>query len=432
MNKYKGKKLLLLGSNVGTLDLLAYAKADGAYTIVADNLPLEKSIGKQYADSNAYISTGDFEQLKRFVRSEKIDGVFAGISEFNLLNALRICEEMSLPFYCTREQWDKIENKERFRHLCEQFRVPAPKTFYSGSDISCVDLEQIDLPVIVKPVDSCSSIGVSICREKEGLKAAMEEARAHSPGNSIIVEELFDGEEFTAHYTVVNHRVSLSCIDNRIPVCVHDGNVTSIPVARVYPSSFINEYLNQVNERMIDLCESLEMECGVLFVQGLYDKRKNRFAVFEAGLRCAGEAPYRFLEKINGVNFMRAMLDYSLLGRVDSFPLEKDDPYLKGRIACVTSFVSKGGVIAKIDGYDSIEKDVPSIIDKECRYQVGDCTPSGDTLRQIVLRFVLICDSQQQLINDVTRINRSVKVYDSDGNDLCHTFDISHYYTSRQ
>lgn len=428
MRKFDGKKLLLLGSNVGTLDLLSYAKANGAYTIVVDNLPIEKSFSKRFADYSALISTGDIEQLKSFVRKEGIDGVFAGISEFNLLSAMKLCEEMSLPFYCTSEQWNKIEDKEHFRKLCEDFGVPVPKTFFMGSYISKEDLDRIELPVIVKPVDSSSSIGVSICRDKERLFDAIKEAAAYSEKKRIIIEEYFKGEEFTAHYTIVNNHAILACIDNRVPVFVHDGDVTSVPIARVYPSSFIDEYIEQVNEKMIELCESLKMDCGVLFVQGLYDKQSNHFIIFEAGLRCAGEAPYRFLERINGVNFMKNYVDYSLLGRVDSYPMEKEDPYLRGKFACVTSYVSKGGIVADIVNYDFIEKDIPSIVDKECRYRIGSCTPSGNTLRQIVLRFVLVGDSKKQLIKDIERINETVKVVDCNGEDLCYTFDGRSYF----
>lgn len=427
MNSFEGKKLLLLGSNVGTLDMLRYAKANGAYTIVADNLPIEKSIGKQFADSNVLISTGDHEQLKSFARNEMVDGVLAGVSEFNLLSAMRLCEELSLPFYCTKRQWDSIEDKEHFRRLCSDFGVPTPKTFFSGSVISEEEIRQIKLPVIIKPVDSSSSIGVSICRNSERLYNAIAEALAHSEKHRVIIEEFFEGEEFTAHYTIVNDCVSLSCIDNRVPVVVHDGDVTSIPIARLYPSSFTEEYIKQVNDSMIDLCKSLKMDCGVLFVQGIYNSQRNQFAVFEAGLRCAGEAPYRFLDKINGVNFMKNLVEYSLLGKLDSCPIGRDDPYLKGKFACVTSFVSKGGIVGDIVNYDCIEKEVPSIIDKECRYSIGDCTPSGNTLRQILLRFVLVSDSREQLIKDVSRINSKVKVFDCDGNNLCFTFDIGDY-----
>ena len=243
MNKFDGKKLLLLGSNVGTLDLISYAKANGAYTIVADNLPKERSVGKQYADKSVLISTADIENLKHLIIKEGIHGVFAGISEFNLLSAMKLCDELSLPFYCTREQWDCIEDKEQFRILCINNGIPVPHTFFFGATLGKEEIKKISFPVIVKPVDSSSSIGVSICRTESQLINAIVEATGHSEKKRIIIEEFFEGEEFTAHYTIVGNNVSLSCVDNRIPVTIHHGDVTSIPIARVYPSNFIDEYI---------------------------------------------------------------------------------------------------------------------------------------------------------------------------------------------
>ena len=118
MRKFEGKRLLLLGSNVGTLDIIEYAKKNGAYTIVADNRSVERSIGKQFADESLLISTADIDGLKSYIRENHIDGVLAGVSEFNLLKAMALCESFALPFYCTRQQWDLVENKESFRKLC--------------------------------------------------------------------------------------------------------------------------------------------------------------------------------------------------------------------------------------------------------------------------------------------------------------------------
>ncbi len=85
MEKFVGKKILFLGSNVGTIDMIRYAKQQGAYTIVADYLPKEKSFGKQVADDEVLISTGDLDALKQYIKENHIDGVFAGVSEFNPL-----------------------------------------------------------------------------------------------------------------------------------------------------------------------------------------------------------------------------------------------------------------------------------------------------------------------------------------------------------
>jgi biotin carboxylase len=428
MKKFEGKKLLLLGSNVGTLDLIRYAKEHGAFTIVADNLPKDKSFGKQVADKDVMISTGDLEALKEYIKAEHVDGVFAGISEFNLLSAMKLCEHFNFPFYCTKSQWDCIEDKEIFRNMCGKYHVPCPKTYFSGSIIPDEVLATICYPAIIKPVDASSSIGVTICRTQDALLAAVPDAKRNSEKGRFIIEEFFEGEEFTAHYTIANGEVTLSCVDNRVPVAIHEGEVITIPLARVYPSTFTTEYIRQVNKHVIKLCKSLKMSTGVLFVQGLYNKQQNLFCIFEAGLRCAGEAPYRLIEKVNGISFMNNFVDYALLGRVEDFDSSKDDPYMNNKVCCVASFVAKGGTVGEILNFEETVKKVPSIVDSECRYHEGDIVPDGNTLRQIMLRFVLICDKREQLVKDIEYINNSVKVLDEDGQNMCYTFDARSYF----
>lgn len=428
MKKFHNKKLLVLGSNAGSTDIVRYARENGAYTIVADYLEPSKSPAKLIADENVLISTADTEELDKLIKQKNIDGVLSGISEFNILQAMRLSQLNGLRFYCNKEQWDTVENKENFRKLCLQHHIPCPQTYYMGDGNDIKD--EFHFPLIVKPVDSSSSIGVTICKNQDNFQQAINEAKESSSAHRIIIEEYFDGNEFSAHYSISNGKAGLVSIDNRYPAAVNEGIVTTVPIARVYPSSFIDEYIEQVDTNMKHLCESLHLEFGVLFIQGLYNRRENKFCIFEAGLRCAGEVPYRFIEKINGVNFMHNMIDFILLGKSEDYDIMKEDPYMKGKICGTVSFATKGGKVGKIIGYDDIQKAVPSIVDKECRYQAGDETPNGNTLRQIMLRFVLVCDTKEQLINNVERINQTVKVLDSNGDDLCYTFDIRNYYSN--
>lgn len=425
--KFEGKKILFLGSNVGTSDMIKYAQANGAYTIVADFLPVEKSFGKQISDDNVLLSTGDLEGLKKYIKENDVDGILAGVSEFNLINAMTLCRYFGFPFYCTKEQWDKIENKEQFRNLCIEYGIPCPHTFFIGEDLLSDDFQRIKYPVIVKPVDGSASIGITICRDESTLVPAIKIAKRSSESGKIIIEEYAEGEEFAAHYTIANGNVSLSSVDNRVPVAVHDGDVTTIPVARVYPSKFINQYIKQVNPQMIRLCQSLGINTGILFVQGLYNKNSDSFYIFEAGLRCAGEAPYRLIERVNGISFINNLVDFALLGKAMDFDSSKEDPFFKGKVCCVTSLVSRGGRVGIIKGLERVQS-LRSVVDSECRYHEGDETPNGNTLRQIMIRFVLICESLEQLVSDVEYINNSVKVLDEEGQNMCLTFDARSYF----
>lgn len=415
--KFSNKKLLILGSNVGATDIVKYARENGAYTIVADYYPAERSAAKRIADESILISTGDVDALEQLVRDRHIDGVLAGISEFNLLNAMKISNRVGLPFYFTKNQWDAVEQKGIFRTLCEKHAVPCPKTYFTGREISDEVWTNVDYPVMIKPVDASSSKGVFRCNTEEELRCCYEKAIAESESKNVIIEQCVVGDEFTAHYTIANGRVTLSSVDNRYPVAVHDDDPTTIPVARVYPCLYLDEYLKQVNPQMLELCRDLGLKNGILFIQGLYDDKTNTFNVFEAGLRSAGEAPYRFLKHLNGINMMHVLVDHALNVPSD-FESEKEDPTMKGKCCGIISFVTKGGIVGSIEGLEEAVNVTSSVQEYELRYPVGTETPNGRTLRQLMVRFVMICDSREQMIRDIEYLNTHITILNDKGENM--------------
>ncbi|EHQ91865.1 ATP-grasp domain-containing protein [Desulfosporosinus youngiae] len=420
-NRFSGKKLLILGSNVGATDIVTYARANGAYTIVADYYSPENSAAKRVADEHILISTGDLGALSTLIQERKVDGVLAGISEFNLLNAMTLSDKFGLSFYCTKEQWDMVESKDQFRALCDRCGVPSPRTYYTGERIPDDIWARLHYPVVIKPVDGSTSAGVSICQTEKELRDAEPVAIKNSIAGKLILEEYIKGHEFTAHYTICNGIPYLACIDNRYPVAINKGLVTTIPIARIYPSLFLEKYMIQVNESMLNLCREIGIQNGVLFIQGLHGN--DGFSIFEAGLRCAGEAPYRFIEKLNGINFMDILVDQALLGKVESYDSAKEDPLLKGKCCGIVSFATKGGKVGAIRGLKEAVVSTPSVIEYECRYPEGADTPYGNTLRQLHIRFVMICESREQMAKDVQYLNETITVLNDKGENMCLRFE---------
>ena len=168
---------------------------------------------------------------------------------------------------------------------------------------------------------------------------------------------------------------------------VHEGNVTTIPAARVYPALFLDQYKASVNPQMISLCESLGLEYGILFAQGFYDPCDKSFSIFEAGLRSAAECPCRFMENITGQNHIHMLVDYILTGSSD-YDLNCESPNLRGKTCGIISFSSIGGKVGSIEGLKETLDELPGIIRFENRYPVGSVAPDGNTLRQLMLRFI--------------------------------------------
>jgi D-alanine-D-alanine ligase len=90
-------------------------------------------------------------------------------------------------------------NKVATKKMYELAGLPSPAYIVSsrGDVIDPSDVEnRIGFPVVVKPAEAGSSVGMSIVKEKDMLKPAMDKAFEH--GNTILLEAYIDGVELTA------------------------------------------------------------------------------------------------------------------------------------------------------------------------------------------------------------------------------------------
>ena len=181
------EKLLMLGTSYGTLDMLAYAKSRGVYTIVTDYLPPEQSPGKQVSDEYWMINTGDVDALEAKCREEGVTGVICGISEFNLEMCMELCRRLGKPCYCTPEAWHYSRDKVDFKELCRKLGAPLPTDYYVSEALTDEELDKVVFPVVVKPVDLSCNRGISYCNNKDELREAYKLARSMSKSDKIVV-----------------------------------------------------------------------------------------------------------------------------------------------------------------------------------------------------------------------------------------------------
>ena len=112
MDTLQGKRLLLLGSNLWKDDIKRFAKENGVYLIFAGLYP---GILDEIADEHYRIDTTDPSVMIPFIKEHDIDGIFMGGSELIISKSCDYINQLGYPCYCTKSQWDVLQNKRAFK-----------------------------------------------------------------------------------------------------------------------------------------------------------------------------------------------------------------------------------------------------------------------------------------------------------------------------
>ena len=403
------EKLLMLGTSYGTLDMLAYAKSRGVYTIVTDYLPPEQSPGKLFSDEYWMINTGDVDALEAKCREEGVTGVICGISEFNLEMCMELCKRLGKPCYCTPEAWHYSRDKVDFKELCRKLGAPLPTDYYVSEALTDEELDKVVFPVVVKPVDLSCNRGISYCNNKDELREAYKLARSMSKSDKIVVERMLKGEEWYSFYALAQGKVSLMGLCAMYAQPGEPKNCYSITSTI---SNHVESYIEQINPYMEKVLNAVGCREGIAWMQVMLDE-DGKFYIIEMGYRLDGDMMYIPFKGLLGFDTTAWLVDYAL-GKINT-PAELPKPQEHAYRRCASSYMlwtNKGGTIASIEGLDEIAA-IPGIyVDSLARVgdEVHKYMPLGDILFDT--------DTIDETFDIIRRVNDTVSIKNTDGEDI--------------
>ena len=411
----KGKKLLILGANPETIPLVQVAKELGVKTIVTSNNHLDPA--KKYAWKSCDVDGLDVPALVSLAREEKIDGVLVGVADILVPAYCKVCAALDLPCYATQEIVDVFSYKDVFKSTCERYGVHGIPEFYLDVNLDEEDVNKIRFPVVVKPVDGYSGLGMTIVYNKEDLKGAVEKALSFSKKKRFIVEKYMQCEDMGMYYTFKDGICSASCIYDRYTTNEQPG-LSRVCLGGTYPSKHLNEYFDRMHKNVIRLFKNIGIKNGVLMLSGFYDD--GEFYVYDTGFRLQGEAPHLLMKAIHGFDQREMLIRFALTGSEGDLDLTKeDDTFLKGKWSATVWFLLKQGKISKIEGLDNLDSDSRVVANVQ-RFYVGQDIPKEwiGTEKQVLTRLYLVCDTKEGLRDAIDEYQNKVKVFDEKGNNM--------------
>lgn len=395
------KKVLMLGGSYFQVPAIRKAVEMGYYVITCDYLPTNP--GHKYAHEYHNVSTTDKEAVLELAQKLKVDGVVCYASDPAAPTAAYVCEKMGLPTspYASVEI---LSNKDKFRAFLTEngFAVPKARGYQNISD-AIKDADLFKYPVMVKPVDSSGSKGVSKVADPNGLKVAIENALGYSRAKRFIIEEYVDkyGYQIAGDGFSVDGKLAFRCFANE-----HfdsRGINPYVPIGESWPYIMPKYVHDKVHAEIQRLLSLLGMKTQAFNFDIRIDADTNVY-LMEVGPRNGGNLIPQVTKYATGVD----MVEYTIKAAMgeDCSDLKMVEP--KGYWSSYIIHSEKAGVLKAIEYSEEFRKN--NLVEEMLWYDIGESvsafTGSNGTLGTLILKYA----SQEEMLEKMDHMEKYVNV----------------------
>ena len=301
------KKILLLGGSAQQVIAIETARQLGYYTVLCDFLP--DNPGQHVADKFYLVSTTDKEAVLDVAKKEAVDGVLAYASDPAAPTAAYVAEKLGLP----GNPYASVEllcNKDAFRRFLAEHGFCTPKAKgYGDLQAAFSDIQKncFQFPIIVKPVDSSGSKGVSRIDTPQEAREKLEYAMSFSRGKRIIVEEFVEkfGYQIAGDGLSVDGKLVFRYFanDHFNPKCVNPF----VPISASFPYNMPEAVQDKIHAEIQRLLTLLGMKTCTYNFDLRIDKDYNVY-LMEVAPRDGGNYIPQIIKYATGVD----LVEYSV------------------------------------------------------------------------------------------------------------------------
>ena len=296
--------LLILGAGIYQLPLIKKAKKMGVSTLVIS--PLGNYPGIKFADKHLNINTKDYKKISEICKSEKVLGAITSGSDACVPTIGKLVEDFKLKG-TTFEGCKNSSNKLLMKRIFKKKNIPtADYSICTNFKEAIRAADKLGYPIIIKPINSSGSRGVTKVKNKKKLFESWENAKLISNKKPIIVEKFIDGIEYGAEIFIQSKKV--------IKVIIHNKTITSpplnVPIGHSLPSrtnTTINNNFDEIAERITKGFYLDNTVCNVDFIiQG------NNLYILEIGARIGATCIPEIITVNTGVDIYSFLIEQAL------------------------------------------------------------------------------------------------------------------------
>lgn len=329
-----------------------------------NTLSAEKHAVFKYADSVLVTETNDMIGLIEFLKPYRFDGVIT-VCDYYIDIVKEVAKVFNLPCPFPKEV-NRVRQKHLMRQMLDEKSIPNPKYRLAHNWFEVEKAtDEIGFPLVIKPVDLASSAYVRLIQNYEELRDAYQNLEAF-PLNFreqrrdciYLLEEFIEGEEVSVESISYNGEITI--------LGVTDKSITGKPYfienGHMYPARLDDRTHTEVTQFVLSVLKAANFNHGIAHTEVKITAEGPR--VVEINPRTAGNYIVELIDRVTGINLLKAFVDLSL----------DIKPKLTVKQSGITSsaimfFIPpRSGTITQIHGIESLRSDKHII-----RYKIEDC-----------------------------------------------------------
>ena len=374
------KRIMLLGGNYIQMTATLAAKAQGYYVISVDYLP--DNPAHKYADEYHNVSTIDKEAVLELAEKLNIDGIASYGSDVSAPTAAYVAEKLGLPTN-PYESVMIMTHKDLFRKFMRENGFPMPEgRAFSDREEAFSFFKTIKKPVMVKPIDSSGSKGVTKIYDDREFHDAWEEAFRYSISGGVIVEEFIErkGYQIDGDCFVIDGEIRFWGICDQHH---DDGCSPYTPAGLSYPPTQDMHIQEKAKAQISRLFGLLHMHMGGYNIEYIVGQDDEVY-ILEIGPRNGGNLISDAIRVSTGVD----LAAYTVRQAVgdDCSALAQDPP-----VCCCSSYIlhaQKDGIFRRLEIEESIrDKIVLEYLDVKDGDPVKRFRNAGFGIGYLLVRF---------------------------------------------
>ncbi len=374
------KSILVFGVGELQRSIIRRAKLKGLFTIGID--PCADAVCKDEVDAFEIVGGQDFEGTCAVVEKYGVDAIVTAATDKPLVMMARVAEKYGFPFYSIETaQWstDKYQMKQRFLEggvPCAQGRLIT----------KAEEADDLYYPLIVKPRDNSGSRGVKLCRNKEELQEAMQEALQYSHLDTVLVEEYIEGQEYSIeglHYEGKSEVIQFT-----------EKTTTEFPynveLAHKQPANLTEEQKHDIRELVSKIANCMHFENCPSHTELKINERG--IFIIETSPRLGGDYITSTLVPLStGINMEDQLLNIALGGKVDT---------QTGRVekaSGICFFCLPEGIVKHIDPKINEATSWPGVYSFELKLKEGDEVHQITSSLNRYGEMIILADNREKL-----------------------------------